>query len=54
MIFSELYSAYYNAIADILSGIIEGEHNEKELGKAGCQKKKDATLPGFFLFGSSH
>ena len=34
MIFSELYSAYYNAIADILSGIIDGEHNEKELGKA--------------------
>ena len=34
MIFSELYSAYYNAIADILSGIIGGEHNEKELAKA--------------------
>ena len=34
MIFSELYSAYYNAIADILSGIIDGEHNEKELQKA--------------------
>ena len=34
MIFSELYSAYYNAIADILSEIIDGEHSEKELGKA--------------------
>ena len=34
MIFSELYSAYYNAIADILSGIIDGEHNEKELQNA--------------------
>ena len=34
MIFSELYSAYYNAIADILSGIIDGERDEKELQKA--------------------
>ena len=34
MIFSELYSAYYNAIADILSKIIDGERNEKELQKA--------------------
>lgn len=31
MIFSELYSAYYNAIAAIISGIINGEHSEKEL-----------------------
>ena len=34
MIFSELYSAYYNAVAAIISGIIEGEHSEKELQKA--------------------
>lgn len=33
MIFSELYSAYYNAIAAILSRIIDGEHSEKELQK---------------------
>ena len=33
MIFSELYSAYYNAIAAIISRIIEGEHSEKELQK---------------------
>ena len=33
MIFSELYSAYYNAVAAIISGIIEGEHSEKELQK---------------------
>ena len=31
MIFSELYSAYYNAIAAILSGILSGERSEREL-----------------------
>lgn len=31
MIFSELYSAYYNAIAAIIAEVIEGEHSEKEL-----------------------
>ena len=33
MIFSELYSAYYNTVAAILSAIIDGEHCEKELQK---------------------
>ncbi len=33
MIFSELYSAYYNTVADIISKIIEGECSEKELQK---------------------
>ena len=33
MIFSELYSTYYNTVAAILSGILEGEHSEKELQK---------------------
>ena len=33
MIFSELYSAYYNAVASIISGIIDGEHSERELQK---------------------
>ena len=33
MIFSELYSAYYNAVAAIISGILDGEHSEKELQK---------------------
>lgn len=33
MIFSELYSAYYNAVASIIGGIIDGEHSEKELQK---------------------
>ena len=33
MIFSELYSAYYNTVAAILSAIIDGEHSEKELQK---------------------
>lgn len=33
MIFSELYSAYYNTVAAILSRIIDGEHSEKELQK---------------------
>ena len=31
MIFSELYSAYYNTVAAIISGILEGERSEKEL-----------------------
>ena len=33
MIFSELYSAYYNTVAAIISRILEGERNEKELQK---------------------
>ena len=33
MIFSELYSAYYNTVAAILSRIIEGATSEKELQK---------------------
>ena len=33
MIFSELYSAYYNAISSIICEIIGGEHSEKELQK---------------------
>ena len=33
MIFSELYCAYYNAIAEIISRIIDGEHSERELGR---------------------
>ena len=31
MIFSELYSAYYNTVAAIISHIIDGERSEKEL-----------------------
>ena len=31
MIFSELYSAYYNAISGIISSIIDGECSEREL-----------------------
>ena len=33
MIFSELYSAYYNTIAAIIARVIDGEHSEKELQK---------------------
>lgn len=33
MIFSELYSAYYNTVTAIISAIIDGEHSEKELQK---------------------
>ncbi len=33
MIFSELYSVYYNTVAAIISGIIDGEHSERELQK---------------------
>ena len=31
MIFSELYSAYYNTVAAIISAVIDGERSEKEL-----------------------
>ena len=31
MIFSELYSAYYNAVARVIDKILEGERNPKEL-----------------------
>ena len=33
MVFSELYSAYYNTVAKIIASIIEGERSEKELQK---------------------
>ena len=33
MIFCELYSAYYNTVAHIISAIIDGERDEKELSK---------------------
>ncbi len=33
MIFSELYSAYYNAVARILGAILSGERDEKKLGE---------------------
>ena len=38
MIFSELYSAYYNTVAAILSGIADGEHSERELQKIVTEK----------------
>ncbi len=38
MIFSELYSAYYNTVAAIISRIIDGEHSEKELQKIVCER----------------
>ena len=33
MIFSELYSAYYNTVAAIISSILDGENSERELQK---------------------
>lgn len=38
MIFSELYSVYYNAVADIISAITRGEHSEKVLQKIACER----------------
>ena len=38
MIFSELYSAYYNAVASIISQAVEGERSEKELQKIVCER----------------
>lgn len=36
MIFNEIYSAYYNAVAKIISQILEGNADEKELNKIVC------------------
>ena len=33
MIFNELYSTYYNTVAKIIAAMIEGERDEKSLGK---------------------
>ena len=38
MIFSEIYSAYYNAIAAVLSELIDGEKSEKELQRIVMQR----------------
>lgn len=38
MIFSELYSAYYNAIAKIISRVIQGETDEKTLQETVIQQ----------------
>jgi len=38
MIFSELYSAYYNAVAEIIERLLAGQSDEKELQKIVCQK----------------
>lgn len=37
MIFSELYSAYYNAVARVITKIIDGERNTKELQRIICE-----------------
>lgn len=38
MVFSEIYSAYYNTVAQIIGQIIDGECDEKELQKTVAQK----------------
>jgi hypothetical protein len=44
MIFSELYSAYYNTVAAIISRIIEGERSEKELQKIVAERAFGESL----------
>ena len=44
MIFSELYSAYYNAVAAIISGILDSEHSEKELQKIVAERAFGESL----------
>ncbi|MBQ7321953.1 MAG: WYL domain-containing protein [Clostridia bacterium] len=44
MIFSELYSAYYNTVAAILSRIIDGERSEKELQKIVAERAFGESL----------
>ena len=36
MIFNELYSAYYNAVAKIITAILDGRNDEKTLGQIVC------------------
>lgn len=48
MIFHEVYSAYYNALAEILSKIIDGETNEKELEKVVWQKAFGESVLSIF------
>ena len=38
MIFSELYSAYYNTVANILASLLEGENREKDLQQIVSEK----------------
>ena len=38
MLFSELYSAYYNAVADVITAVINGERSEKELQKIASRR----------------
>ena len=44
MIFSELYSAYYNAVAAIISQITDGERSEKELQKIVAERAFGESL----------
>ena len=36
MIFNEIYSAYYNAVAKIISAVLDGRRDEKTLGQIVC------------------
>ncbi len=36
MIFNEIYSAYYNAVAKIIAAVIDGETDERTLGQIVC------------------
>ena len=38
MIFSELYSAYYNTVAAIISSVLDGERDERELQRLVAEK----------------
>jgi len=44
MIFSELYSAYYNAVAAIISQILDGECSDKELQRIVSEKAFGESL----------
>lgn len=44
MIFSELYSAYYNTVASIISAILDGEHSERQLQKIVTDKAFGESL----------
>ena len=36
MIFNEIYSAYYNAVAKIITAVLNGDTDEKHLNKIVC------------------
>ena len=48
MIFSELYSAYYNAVARVIDSILDGEKDPKQLQKIICKNAFEESSVAIF------